>query len=126
MMTYAGAALRNAKNAYGEAQISTAPQKKLLIMLYDGAIMNLMIAEKAIVNGQFETAHLKLVKTQDILVELMATLNFEFGGQIAQSLYKLYDFFYLTLVEANVSKNVEKVVQVRGFLEALRNTWLEI
>ncbi len=122
-MTSYGAALKQASNAYGGAQISTAPQKKLLLMLYDGAVTNLMVAEKAIESKDYETVHHKLVKTQDILVELMATLNFDAGGEIAGQLYRLYDYFHWSLVQANVKKDSVLVAEVRTYLEELRSSW---
>jgi flagellar protein FliS len=122
-MSAYGTALRQASQAYGGAQISTAPQKKLLLMLYDGAITNLIVAEAAIESKTFEKAHQKLVKTQDILVELMATLDFEAGGAIAKQLYQLYDYFHWSLVQANLHKKVEPVREVRVFLEELRTSW---
>ncbi|NLN14811.1 MAG: flagellar protein FliS, partial [Tissierellia bacterium] len=44
-MNYAYA---NVQNIYKQNQVTTAPKKKLLIMLYDGAIKFLKLAVKAI------------------------------------------------------------------------------
>lgn len=115
-----------ANNAYKNNQVMTAPKKKLLIMLYDGAIKNLKLAEMALPNKEIENVNLYLTKTQDIIFELMTTLNFEVGGDIAKNLYQLYDYMSNRLVRANIDKDIEAVREVKKYLEELRDTWEQI
>ena len=121
MMNYA-----YANNAYKTNQIMTAPKKKLLIMLYDGAIKDLKLAELALPKKEIENVNLYLTKTQDIIFELMSTLNFEVGGDIAKNLYQLYEYMIDRLVRANIDKDIEGVKEVRKYLEELRDTWERI
>lgn len=125
MSTY-NAALRQASQAYGGAQVSTAPQKKLILMLYDGAIHNLMSAEKALELKELQTAHQKILKGQLIIEELMVTLNFDAGGDIAQDLYRLYEYFHWSLVQANIKKDAAQIAGVRQYLEELRESWQQL
>ncbi len=125
MSTY-NAALRQASQAYGGAQVSTAPQKKLILMLYDGAIQNLMSAQRALEIKDLQTAHQKILKGQLIIEELMVTLNFEAGGDIAQNLYKLYEYFHWSLVQANIKKDKDQVAGVQQYLEELRESWHQL
>ncbi|SCZ77815.1 flagellar export chaperone FliS [Acidaminobacter hydrogenoformans] len=125
MSTY-NAALRQASQAYGGAQVSTAPQKKLILMLYDGAIQNLMSAQRALEIKDLQTAHQKILKGQLIIEELMVTLNFEAGGDIAQDLYKLYEYFHWSLVQANIKKDKDQVAGVQQYLEELRESWHQL
>lgn len=115
-----------ANNVYKNNQVMTAPKKKLLIMLYDGAIKNLKLAELALSNKDLEKVNLNLTKTQDIIAELMYTLNFEAGGDIAKNLYQLYDYMYTKLVRANVNKDIDGIIEVKKFMEELRDTWEQI
>lgn len=115
-----------ANNVYKNNKVTTAPKKKLLIMLYDGAIKNLRLAEMAMENKEIEKINTYLIKTQDIISELMITLNFEAGGIIAKNLYELYDYMYFRLVRANIHKDIQGIKEVRNFLEELRNTWEQI
>ena len=73
----------NAKNIYKNNQVTTAPKKKLLIMLYDGAIKNLTIAQQAIEEKNNEIVNINMIKAQNIVMELSLTLDFEAGGEIA-------------------------------------------
>lgn len=115
-----------ANNVYKNNQVMTAPKKKLLIMLYDGAIKNLNLAELSIANKEIEKTNTYLTKTQSIIAELMSTLNYDVGGDIAKNLYQLYEYMYNRLIRANIDKDVAAVIEVKNFMEELRDTWEQI
>lgn len=110
-----------AYEAYRNTAIETASPGKLLLMLYDGAIRNLDAARTAMINKDVENSHKHLLKAQDIILELMCTLNMDY--EIAKDLYRLYDFMYRHLIQANVRKDPEMVADVRELLAELRATW---
>lgn len=114
------------RQAYQTNQVTTAPQKKLIIMLYDGAIKNLNLAKMAMEKKDIEKTSNYLIKAQNIISEFMNTLNFDQGGDIAKNLYALYDYMYQTLVRANIDKDVNKLEEVKKYLEELRETWMQI
>lgn len=122
-MSYACA---NARDIYRNNQVTTAPKKKLLIMLYDGAIKNLKLAEQGIEEKNYEIANNNIIKAQNIVMELIFTLDFDAGGEIASNLYQLYDYMYLRLIRANIDKDIDGVKEVKKLLEELRNTWSKI
>lgn len=115
-----------ANNQYKNNQVMTAPKKKLLIMLFDGAIKNLKLAELSIESKDIEKTNTYLTKTQNIISELMLTLNFDAGGDIAKNLYQLYEYMYNRLIRANIDKDVAVVIEVKNFMEELRDTWEQI
>ena len=112
----------NGYEVYQENQISTSSRSGLLLMLYDGALKFLRFALTAMEEKKVEEAHGNLVKVQDILNELMATLNFD-AGEIAGKLYSLYEYMNQELIDANIQKDSEKAEKVYGMLEELRNAW---
>lgn len=119
-------AYANAQNVYRNNQVTTAPKKKLLIMLYDGAIRNLKIAEQAIEDKDIQLSNTNIIKAQNIVMEFMHTLDYEAGGEIANNLYQLYDYMYLRLVRANIDKDLDGVKEVRKYLQELRDSWSKI
>ena len=114
------------RDIYQKTQVTAAPQKKLIIMLYDGAIKNLKLAVMAINAKEIEKTNTLIIKAQNIISEFMITLDFEKGGDIANSLYSLYEYMYNTLIRANIEKDTAKVEEVIGYLEELRVTWNQI
>ena len=116
----------NYQNAYKKASVNTLDQNKLIIMLYDGAIKNATFAVEYMNSGDIEKVHNCLVKTKNIVTELMATLNMDNGGEIAKNLQSLYSYMFSQLIEANMEKKTEPVVIVIDLLKELRSAWFEI
>jgi len=123
---YAGNAYASAGNAYKSNEVMTAPKKKLVIMLYDGAIKNLKLAKLAMADKNIEKTNNAIIKAQNILAEFMSTLNFDEGGEIAKSLMGLYQYMYDRTIRANIDKDPEIADEVIGMLEELRDTWSQI
>ena len=116
----------NYQNAYKKASVNTLDQNKLIIMLYDGAIKNATFAVDYMNSGDIEKVHNSLVKTKNIVTELMATLNMDNGGEIAKNLQSLYSYMFSQLIEANMEKKTEPVIVVIDLLKELRSAWFEI
>ena len=54
-----------------------------------------------------EKVHDCLIKTKNIVTELMATLNMDKGGDIAKNLQSLYSYMFSQLIEANMNKKTD-------------------
>ncbi|MTI69491.1 MAG: flagellar export chaperone FliS [Firmicutes bacterium] len=112
----------NAYNAYQNNKFETASKGDLLLMLYDGAIKFLKFSIIAMDDNDIENTNKNLIKVQDILNELMSTLNFD-AGKVAKNLYSLYEYMNHELIQANIKKDKEKIKMVKEMMEDLRNTW---
>jgi flagellar protein FliS len=125
-------AITNALSAYRETRIKTASQGQLVIMLYDEGIKNLDLGLELIsVNtdkdpGKIEKISKPILKTQEIITELMASLDFEQGGDIAKNLFSLYNWFNKELLEANVKQDARRITIIRNMMNELRGAWVEI
>ena len=116
----------NVTQTYKKTGVETANQGKLIIMLYQGAIKYLNIAEKLMKEKEFMQANDNMLRVQAIVNELRYSLNHEKGEEMADNLYKLYEFMYQTLVEANMDKDFEKIELVRNMLKELLESWQEV
>tara|TARA_B100001105_G_scaffold114880_1_gene92044 strand:+ start:552 stop:1019 length:468 start_codon:yes stop_codon:yes gene_type:complete len=116
----------NYQNAYKKASVNTLDQNKLIIMLYDGAIKNASFAVEHMKSEEIEKVHDCLIKTKNIVTELMATLNMDQGGDIAKNLQSLYSYMFSQLIEANMEKKPEPVIVVIDLLKELRAAWVQI
>lgn len=115
-----------ARNEYINNEIMTASRTKLVVMLYDGAIRNLKIAKGAIDEKNIEKTNNSIIKAQKILSELMSTLNFEEGGEIAENLMALYRYMYQRTIRANIDKDPDILDEVIGHLEKIKEAWNRI
>ena len=116
----------NYQNAYKKASVNTLDQNKLIIMLYDGAIKNANFAVEYMKSGEIEKVHDSLIKTKNIVTELLATLNMDHGGEIAKNLKSLYSYMFSLLIEANMDKKSKPVLTVIDLLKELRGAWVQI
>lgn len=110
---------------YKQAQVETATQEEILLLLYDGAIRFLVQANKALEKNDVEAFHNNLLKTQDIVMEFMTSLDMEVGGEVAKNLFALYEYLHYRLVQANIKKDATMVDEVLAHLRDLRKTWDE-
>ena len=117
---------QTAHKQYKQVQVKTASKEKLLIMLYQGCIKFLRLAKKSIEKEDIQGANNYIIRSQDIIRELMNTLDREKGGEIATNLYSLYDFMNRQLIEANVNKDVEKLEIVEDMMLELLDSWKQI
>jgi flagellar protein FliS len=76
--------------------------------------------------GRIEKIGKAMVKTQEIVSELMVSLDFEQGGDIAKNLFSLYTWFNRELLESNIRQDARRISTVRNMMEDLRNAWQEI
>ena len=115
----------NAYGSYIKQEVEGASQGKLIIMMYEASIRFTRAAIKAIGEKQIEDAHNNIVRAENIIYELMSTLNTDEGGEVADHLLRLYDFVIWELVDANTYKNADKLEGVIKVLTPLKDAWRE-
>ena len=120
--------MKHPASAYRQLSVQGATPLGLVVMLYDGAIRHLNLAQDAFQEGhrRYDAINNHLVAAQDILSELMASLDFERGGVIAKNLFSLYSFMNRRLMDANLKKDAAPVAEVKKMLGDLREAWDEI
>ena len=117
---------KNAHAQYQSVQVTTTDRGRLLLMLYEGCIKFLRQSKDGLESNDIPKFCRFLSKGQAIIAELMSTLDFEKGGQIARDLDRLYDFMLFYLTEANLEKNPQKVGKVIDLLETIYGAYKDI
>ncbi len=115
----------HAHQAYKKTQVSTASQGDLIVMLFDAAIRFAKQAKERIDDQDFEQAHQKIVRVQDIMDELTSALRMDVGD-IARNLEQLYGFVSDQLLQANMKKEKVHLDQALQILLELRDTWAQV
>jgi flagellar protein FliS len=127
-------AYTNELSIYRETRIKTASQGQLIIMLYEAAVkdldqgLDLMHQNNTGKRdpGKIEQIGKTIVKAQEIITELMVSLDFDQGGEIAKNLFSLYSWFNQELLEAHIAGDLRRILNVRNMLNELRGAWAEI
>ena len=116
----------NGFEAYRETSVATQSKGRLVVMLYEGAVKFMKLAIKELDEGNFEAKGKYINKARDIINELNAVLDMEGGGEIAETLRRLYLFMDQRLNEANTKKDPQKIREVIALTEELNQGWKAI
>jgi flagellar protein FliS len=114
---------QNGYQSYQRLQVETASPAELVLQLYDALTRDLERASAAL-DGRAtaEQAHTSLVHAQEIVIELLASLDMA-SGDLAQHLADLYQYMYRRLVTANVAKDQTAVSEVLRLIRPIHAAW---
>lgn len=116
--------------SYRSVATQTASPGQLVLMLFDGAIRFLECALTGFaqedVAESYQTINNNVLRAQAIIHELNISLNMEQGGDFAQTLRRLYDYFDRRLQESNLKKVPVGIEEVIGRLTTLRDAWAQM
>jgi flagellar protein FliS len=112
------------RRAYLDVGLATASPEKLLTMLWDRVLLDLVIAEQALAAPDIPTASDRLLHAQEIVFELRATLRLD-AWSGAAGLASLYAYVEERLVLANIRKDATIVEECRQLLEPLQAAFHE-
>lgn len=125
-----GSSARGA-NAYAnvgmETGVSTATPHKLIVMLFDGALIAVttammhMKAKNIAAKGQAISKAILIIDSG-----LRASLDKKVGGPIAVNLDALYEYMSNRLLIANLKNQPEILEEVHALLNDLKGAWVEI
>jgi flagellar secretion chaperone FliS len=118
--------MNNPYKTYQKTQVTTASREKILLMLYEGAIRFTRLALVAMEEKKIADKGKYISKATAILSELMATLDFKSGGQLATDLENLYVFMIDKLIEGNIQNDAECLRVVENMLRTLYVAWQDV
>ena len=118
--------MSNPYSQYQKTQVTTASREKVLLMLYEGAIRFTKHAHAAMKQGKIAEKGKFISKATAILSELMATLDFKAGGQLAVDLENLYVFMIDKLIEGNIKNDADCLAHVEQLLMTLYEAWKDV
>ena len=116
----------NVQEEYRETTFSTQSQGQLVVMLYDGAIRFLKIAQEKMEENDHAGKGIYIGKAQDIISELNNSLDMDSGGELSKNLRALYNFLYRHLNQANMERDPRKLQDCIGILQELHEAWEQV
>lgn len=114
----------NPYQAYRQNAVNTATPGELTLMLYDGCLKFIRLAKEAINQENIEEKNKNIQKAQNIITELMVTLDMKY--EISKQIMPLYDFVRSKLIEANVKNSVQSLEEAETIVTEFRDTWKEV
>jgi len=117
----------NPWKTYHQTATLTAPPGQIVLMLYDGALRFL---DRALTGFSCDdpaqlnmTVNNNLQRARDIIRELDCALDVEKGGELAETLHRLYDYFEDRIHTSNLKKQRDGIEEVIQHLSVLRDAW---
>jgi flagellar secretion chaperone FliS len=120
-------ALNAYKNVGIESGVAAADPHKLILMLYQGAMLAIASGKNQMLRKQTAAKGASISKAIKIIDEgLKACLDVKAGGEIGQNLYDLYDYMNQRLLIANLKNDAAILDEVSGLLRELKGAWESI
>lgn len=116
-------AVNNPYTKYKEQSITTATPEELTLMLFNGCLKFMNLADVYMDEKDYEKINLNLQKAQNIITELNITLNMDIP--LAQNLRQMYEYIYERLLDANLEKDKSHLREAKEMVSELRDAWKE-
>ncbi len=118
-------------NTYLENMVATANPVRLIILLYERAILALETALDIMQKEEQAPEDLKvkleeLLRATDILTVLDSTLDMERGGEIAKNLHEIYQALMNDLVRISYKDEPQTLEKMIKVLRELKSAWEDL
>jgi flagellar protein FliS len=112
----------NPRARYLAETVSTASPARLVVMLYDRLVLDIVQGRDALAQQRYPDADKHLRHAQSIVIELRNSLRVDkWDG--APRLASIYGWLLKELVLSNVNKDAFKADECRKLVEPLRDAW---
>lgn len=112
--------------AYRESTVMGSSQEQLVPLLYEHLLVNLKRAASQMRKRDIEGKAESLSTASAVVFELLATLNFDAGGELASRLASLYAFWTQEISQAGRHLDPERVDQLIELVTPLYESWAEV
>jgi flagellar secretion chaperone FliS len=115
-----------AHDEYLVTEVMTATPQKLHLMLIDAALRQCERARRLWSEGNEEGASASLAKSQEVVSELLASLNYAEHADLTRRIAGIYNFVFRSLVTAHIQHDEKSLADAVRLLEIERETWRQI
>jgi len=112
-----------ARQNYLQAEVQTATPQKLQLMLIEAAIKNVHRTKTAWEDERFEAGFDSLTLAQDIVAEILSSLDKEGSPELAGKMASIYVFIFRCLSEGGMTHDQQKMDDALRVLNSERETW---
>ena len=110
-----------------ETSVNQASPHQLIVLLFEGALNAIRLAELNIEKGNIAGKGQAISKAINIIDNgLKSSLDLEQGGEIAENLDQLYQYISQQLVLANLHNDKDKLQVCFNLLDNIAQAWREI
>jgi len=112
-----------AVSRYQQNDVFSMSPARRVVFLYGQALAGLRQAGRHLERGEIESRSRCLTRAREILGELLTTLDFEQGGDIARNLAGLYAWFMSETVEIDFKPDPARLERMTLMVAELHAAW---
>jgi flagellar protein FliS len=113
----------SASAAYRRSRVMSSTPAELVVMLYERLLADLKGAAIAIRAGDLETKCSRVQRATDVIIELLASLDREQGGEVSARLSALYSYMISRIGESSRRLDPQGLDEIAGHVESLLAAW---
>lgn len=98
----------------------------LITQMFDGVLTRVAQAKGAILRKEIANKAELISKAVLIIGSLEGCLDHDKGGEVSQNLSRLYEYMSLTLAQANINNDLEKLDEVSRLMMTIKSGWVQI
>ena len=117
---------QKAQKTYIEREVATAAPQKIQLMLIEAAIKNIHRVKNHWENNDWEGAFHAITRIQDIVTEILCSLDMKGSPEIAQSLAGIYVFIFRKVASVRGPDDMAAMDEALKVLMVERQSWKEI
>ncbi|NJD20133.1 MAG: flagellar export chaperone FliS [Gemmatimonadetes bacterium] len=111
--------------AYRDTEVLSSSPERLIPLMYEGILVSLRRGRLCMSSGDLEGKFANLQRAQDLIYELLGSLDHERGGDIAGRLSSLYTFWVKEISEASRTLDAKRLAHVADMISELHSSWVE-
>ena len=112
-----------AVSRYQQNDVANMSPARQVVFLYGHVLASLRQASRHLAQKDVEARERSMNKARDIISELLCTLDFDNGGQIAQNLAGLYSWFIDETFQIEATRDGVRLTKLIGLVGELHGAW---
>ncbi len=109
-----------------ESGILSSDPHKIILMMFDGALMAIAEAKGAIERNNLENKSKSITKAINIFSALRESLDRESEPEISDNFDNLYSYCIDNLIDLSISLNIEGLDEITAFIRPVRDAWSQM
>ncbi len=115
--------MSHAATKYQAMDVQSMSGPRLVVFLYSHLVSALRQGERAIEARDIEGRSKALCRARDIVYELAFSLDRANGGEIAENLAQLYEYFIHEITQADLHPDKARLVRLLEMVTSLHQAW---
>ena len=108
---------------YQQNDVFSMSPARRVVFLYGQTLASLRQAARYLKEGDIEQRSRCLLRTSEIVAELLCSLDFEAGGELSSNLARLYTWMMSEIFEIDRLRDARRLQQLTGIVAELHTAW---